>query len=248
MNRSLLLPGTYAELERWAQKISKTDMVPKAYKGRPDDIIVAVQYGSEIGLGFLESLKSIAVINGNPSVFGDGLLAICQRSPDFEDLIEEPEISSETGETLAFVATACRKNRTPKMKRFSQTDAKRAGLWGKAGPWTQYPDRMLQMRARGFALRDQFADALKGIISAEEAADYPTIDGQGEEKIGRAQLLEAEDLLVRAGMDSNTLLNTMLTGVTKLEDIPIKDWPRIKNALTMRAQRRQAPVNGDEKS
>jgi antitoxin component of RelBE/YafQ-DinJ toxin-antitoxin module len=172
------------------------------------------------------------------------LLAICQRSPDFEDLIEEPEIDAEKGEVLAYVATACRKNRTPKMKRFSQTDAKRAGLWGKAGPWTQYPDRMLQMRARGFALRDQFADALKGIISAEEAADYPTtIDGQGEEKIGRAQLLEAEDLLVRAGMDSNTLLNTMLTGVTRLEDIPIKDWPRIKNALTMRAQRRQAPAS-----
>ena len=32
---------------------------------------------------------------------------------------------------------------------------------------------MMQMRARGFALRDAFPDVLKGLISAEEAADYP---------------------------------------------------------------------------
>jgi hypothetical protein len=29
------------------------------------------------------------------------------------------------------------------------------------------------MRARGFALRDKFADALRGIITREEAEDYP---------------------------------------------------------------------------
>jgi hypothetical protein len=32
---------------------------------------------------------------------------------------------------------------------------------------------MLQMRARGFALRNAFQDALKGFISTEEAQDYP---------------------------------------------------------------------------
>jgi hypothetical protein len=56
---------------------------------------------------------------------------------------------------------------------FSVADAKRAGLWGKSGPWTQYPRRMLQLRARGFALRDAFPDVLKGLVTAEEAQDYP---------------------------------------------------------------------------
>jgi len=59
---------------------------------------------------------------------------------------------------------------------FSVADAKKAGLWGKAGPWQQYPKRMLQMRARGFALRDAFPDVLRGVISAEEAADIPAPD------------------------------------------------------------------------
>ncbi len=68
-------------------------------------------------------------------------------------------------------------------------DAKRAGLWTKAGPWQTYPRRMLQMRARSFALRDAFPDVLKGLISVEEALDNhsgadqlapPTIDAIAE--------------------------------------------------------------------
>jgi hypothetical protein len=68
---------------------------------------------------------------------------------------------------------AKRKNRKPVVAKFSVEDAKRAGLWGKQGPWSAYPKRMMQMRARGFALRDAFPDVLKGLISAEEAQDYP---------------------------------------------------------------------------
>ena len=33
-------------------------------------------------------------------------------------------------------------------REFSVLMAKRAGLWGKQGPWTQYTERMLQMNER----------------------------------------------------------------------------------------------------
>ena len=56
---------------------------------------------------------------------------------------------------------------------FSIADAKRARLTNKPGPWQDYPSRMLKMRARGFALRDTFADMLGGLITTEEAKDYP---------------------------------------------------------------------------
>ena len=71
------------------------------------------------------------------------------------------------------VCVAKRKGRKPVTARFSVEDAKRAGLWGKQGPWSAYPKRMMQMRARGFALRDAFPDVLKGMITVEEAQDYP---------------------------------------------------------------------------
>src|SRR3546814_4979258 len=56
-------------------------------------------------------------------------------------------------------------------------DAKKAGRAGKQGPWSQYPQRMRQMRARAWAMRDGFADVLKGIGIAEEVRDFPVVEG-----------------------------------------------------------------------
>lgn len=67
-----------------------------------------------------------------------------------------------------------RKDFEPMFARFTVADAKAAGLWTKEGPWKQYPARMLKHRARSFALRDQFGDALKGMLSSEEAGDLPS--------------------------------------------------------------------------
>jgi hypothetical protein len=56
---------------------------------------------------------------------------------------------------------------------FSVRDAMRAGLWSKAGPWKEYPDRQLRWRAIGFNLRDQFSDLLGGFPITEELRDIP---------------------------------------------------------------------------
>ena len=66
----------------------------------------------------------------------------------------------------------------PTVETFTVRDAKRAGLWGKAGPWTQYPRQMLFNRARAFAYRHAFPDALMGMRFREEEEDAAqTADG-----------------------------------------------------------------------
>jgi hypothetical protein len=119
----------------------------------------------------MQALQNIAVINGKPSVYGDAMMALVQASPVCEGIDEH--IEGEGTANPVAVCVAKRKGRNPVIARFSVEDAKRAGLWGKQGPWQAYPKRMLQMRARGFALRDAFPDVLKGLITAEEAQDYP---------------------------------------------------------------------------
>ena len=57
------------------------------------------------------------------------------------------------------------------IRRFTIADAKRAKLFGKAGPWQDYAERMLMWRSRGFNLRDNFGDVLRGMYTAEEAGD-----------------------------------------------------------------------------
>ncbi len=170
-NRQGFAPATLGEAMEFSQMLSKSAMVPKAYQGKPEDIMVAVQWGYEIGLAPMQALQNISVINGKPSVYGDAAMALVQASPVCEGVDES--IEGEGTPNPVAVCIARRKGRNPVIVRFSVEDAKRAGLWGKQGPWQAYPKRMLQMRARGFALRDAFPDVLKGLITAEEAADYP---------------------------------------------------------------------------
>lgn len=165
-------PATMGEAMEFSKMLADSSMVPRAYQGKPQDIMVCVQWGYELGLAPMQALQNIAVINGKPSVYGDAMAALVQASPVCDGIDETFEGVEGTGE-FAAVCIARRKGRQPVTIKFSVNDAKRAGLWNKQGPWTQYPKRMLQMRARGFALRDAFPDVLKGLISAEEAADYP---------------------------------------------------------------------------
>jgi hypothetical protein len=117
----------------------------------------------------LRRSRIVAVINGKPSIWGDMALALVRKHPDCEGVVETFDESTKT----ARCEVRRRGQAEPIVALFSIEDAKRAGLAGKSGPWKQYPKRMLQMRARGFALRDSFPDALKGVITAEEAMDYP---------------------------------------------------------------------------
>jgi hypothetical protein len=164
-------PVTLDEAMKFSEMLAKSSMVPRAYQGKAEDILVACQWGREIGLAPMQALQNIAVINGKPSVYGDAAMALVQASPVCED-IEEFFEGEGTANPIA-VCVAKRKGRKPVTVKFSVEDAKRAGLWGKQGPWQAYPKRMMQMRARGFALRDAFPDVLKGLITAEEAQDYP---------------------------------------------------------------------------
>ena len=164
-------PQTMGEAIEFSERLSNSQMVPKNYQGKPTDILVAMQWGFEIGLAPMQALQNISVINGKPSVYGDAAMALVQASAVCED-VEEYFDGEGTPNPIA-VCIAHRKGRKPVTAKFSVEDAKRAGLWGKQGPWSAYPKRMLQMRARGFALRDAFPDVLKGLITTEEAQDYP---------------------------------------------------------------------------
>jgi hypothetical protein len=170
-NRQGFAPATVTEAIQFSEMLANSNMVPKQYMGKPQDIMVCIQWGMEMGLAPMQALQNIAVINGKPSVYGDAMMALVQASPVCDGV--EETIEDEGTSNPVAVCVARRKGRAAVTVRFSVEDAKRAGLWGKQGPWQAYPKRMLQMRARGFALRDAYPDVLKGLISTEEAQDYP---------------------------------------------------------------------------
>lgn len=185
-----LQPRDMDQAMRLADMLANSGMVPKQYVSNPQGTLVAMMMGNEIGLNPLQSLQNIAVINGKPSIYADALLALVQNHPKFGG---HEESFDET--TMTATCTVWRKGDEKKHTvTFSQADAVQAGLWDKAGPWKQYPKRMLMWRARGFALRDKFADALGGLITVEEARDIPERDMGAAERYEQPKTQEAPAL------------------------------------------------------
>lgn len=168
INQMGLVPQTMAQAMELATVLSTSAIVPKDFQGKPADIVAAILMGADVGLAPMQALQSVAVINGRPALWGDALAAIVRGKPDFESMVE-------TWDDAAKVATCKikRKGEPEHVVRFGFEQAKKAGLAGKAGPWTNYPERMCQMRARSWAMRDKFAHHLKGIGIAEEVQDIP---------------------------------------------------------------------------
>ena len=168
--RNSLVPTTLSEAMQFSEVLSQSAMVPREYQGKPANTLVAIQWGMELGLAPMQALQNIAVINGKPSIYGDALLAMVRADHRCRGVKEYLD-----GETAVCLITRSHNNGEVEEieRKFSVDDAKRAGLWGKQGPWKQYPQRMLQMRARSLAIRDGFPDVIKGLISVEEAQDMP---------------------------------------------------------------------------
>lgn len=174
----IIKPTSLAESMKLAEMIANSSFAPKDMRGKPGDVILALQMGADVGLSPIQSIQNIAVINGKPSLYGDATLAVVMSSPHYEYHNEWFTGSIAEGNRTAHCAVK-RKGSEEYVKSFSMDDAKKAGLWGKPGPWTQYSDRMLQMRARTFAIRDKFADAMRGINIAD--SDYSVIENQDKQ-------------------------------------------------------------------
>ena len=191
-NLPSLAPRSFEEAKAFAATLSKSNFCPDDYKGKPDDILIAAQMGSEIGLGFMQSVQNIAVINGRPSIWGDAMLALVQAS----GLLKFHKEYFDADETA--VCEVARKGdidengkQVVHIVKFSNKDRDIAGLTGKRVHATS-PKRMKQMRARGFALRDKFADVLKGLIAREEAIDITPMNDVHIQQHPMGELSEEE--------------------------------------------------------
>ena len=164
-----IIPTDIDAAWRLGNMVVKAGMAPKAFD-TPEKAAVAIMHGLELGLAPLQALQSIAIVNGMPSIYGDTALALVRASGLLEDIIETVE-DDKDGPTVATCKVKRIGSTSWVIHGFTRPQAQRAGLWKKAGPWVQYPQRMMQMRARSWALRDAFPDVLRGLHSAEEMLD-----------------------------------------------------------------------------
>lgn len=171
----MLTPRTIESQFRYAAALCKSRMVPKAFD-TPEKVLAGLQFAYELGLKPMTALRQIMVLNGTPALFGDLPLSLVRQSGKLRKIREY--WYDKNGKELPPMAKPdelfgayCEVHRwteeDPVVRVFTLDDAEKARLLGKEGPWKQYPKRMLQCRARAWALKDAFPDVLSGAAIAE---------------------------------------------------------------------------------
>ena len=151
--------------KRIAQSLAQSNLIPEAFRGRANDCFVAINMGAEVGLEPFAAIQSIAVIDGKPCLYGDGLIGVVRAS----------HLCEWIKETCDGVTATCETKRLNDphtiAAEYTMDDAKAAGINNKFN-WKKHPKRMLQMRARSYCLRDAYPDLLKGLGVVEEMQDH----------------------------------------------------------------------------
>jgi hypothetical protein len=152
-------------MEQWAKGVIQSGLAPETLNTAPK-VIVATQYGLEIGLSPMVALNSICVVKGKPTLWGDAALALVKRSGLAAYVRETIEVDGQN--IIARVESKRTDTGEIVKSEFSSLDAKTARLWDKKGSWQTHPKRMLKYKARAFNLRDNFPDVLQGLHLTEE--------------------------------------------------------------------------------
>lgn len=184
LSQLLMNPTLFKRASAIAAMFAGSDLVPKAYRGNAANVFTGLCLATGVGCpNPLLALGNIGNVNGKPTLFGDLPLGLVRAHPEFAGFREWFSGSPMTDDWTAHCEVK-RLGRTwngdefevaveTRADSFSVADAKTAQLWAAIGldaewkrklsPWVTAPKRMLMFRARGFALRDLFGDALQGL-------------------------------------------------------------------------------------
>lgn len=163
-------PKEWEAITAIAVRMSGTQFVPESYRGNPDSVAAAILTGREMGIGPMQSLRDIHMIDGRPA-FSAQLMLSRMRSGGV--VILE---SSATAERAYIKARRSDTGETGEFE-FSKADAEAAGLLGKKN-WKQWPSDMMWARAVGRMARRFGSDLLGGLVyTKEELEDIDDHEG-----------------------------------------------------------------------
>ena len=180
------------------ERIANTEFVPRTLKGRPEAIACAVLFGRELGIGPMQALQSVQVIEGKPSASPELMRALILRAGHKLDIVSSPTSATISGERCD--------NGSKGAASFTVDDAVKAGLCrkgehgqavarssnGKVLPWESYTEDMLVARATSRLARRLFSDVIAGVsyVPEEMASTAATAPSEPSAPIVDAEVTE----------------------------------------------------------
>ena len=153
---------------RLAARIHSTRSCPKPLRGDPHSVLACILTGEELGLGPMQSLRMVNVIEGRPAASAELMRALVNRAGHRLSVVEA---------TVDHVTLYGQRQRHGCRGDGDVDDGRRAT--GPSSPrnpaWGQYPRSMLLARATSELCRQFFSDVIGGLYTPEESA---AIEGQ----------------------------------------------------------------------
>ena len=164
----------WAVMKDQAGLIVKSGLAPKSVDS-PEKALVIILTGRELGIPAMVALRKISVINGNPTLQAELMLAMClQRIRGFKHkILSEDEDHctfwaarpTDGGGVIEYTGS------------FTSEDAKKAGLLSKQ-TWQVYRGAMLRARAISLTLRVVAPDVIMGLYTPDEMGALVNDEGE----------------------------------------------------------------------
>jgi hypothetical protein len=164
----------WAAFKEQAAFFIKSGLLPDGVRTMEAALTIMVT-GYELGIGPMQALRLISVVQGKPVCAAEMMAALVYRDHGDEALCVEE--SSNERCTISYKRRGWKER---KSYTFTIEDARTAGLAGKA-TWKSFPSAMLRARCLSAVARMAFPDTISGLYTAEEIApDGVQVTAQGE--------------------------------------------------------------------
>ncbi len=156
------IPREWVAAMRLSGRICNTPFVPKALRGDPASVMACILTGGELGLGPMQSLRMVNVIEGRPAASAELMRALVNRAGHRLSVVEARNdrvtLHGQRRDTGAQATVT-----------WTMADAQRAKLTSNPA-WGKYPRSMLLARATSELCRQIFSDVIGGLYTPEETA------------------------------------------------------------------------------
>ena len=152
---------SFADMMALAETLLKTGFLPEAVK-TPGQALAIILTGQEMGIGPMQSLRSIGVIRGRPVVAADLQLALFKRAGG--------KSKWEVNEATKVSLWLRHANGDEHTQSFTMEDAQRAKLTERGDTYQKFPQAMLRARAITAGLKAVGFEPTAGVYDPAELA------------------------------------------------------------------------------
>lgn len=160
----------FEQAQRMVLPLSKSTMVPEAYRNNIPNCMVAMEMSHRVGKSVMEIMQNMQIVKGNVGWKSEYVIVSVNMSGIFKEPLDF--VFSEDRQSCYAVATRKSNGKELRGTLISMELAKAEGWLDKSGSkWKTIPEQMLMYRAATFFCRVFCPEVLAGVQTSDEIID-----------------------------------------------------------------------------